>query len=132
MNVLLYLPLLLVLAASARLEELQPARSSPTAHSVLSRESLQPNPASDAGESSTTASELSDWQAGLSPTSTPREIPFGHGTANGIFIELFTTDNPLELINPAAPERYGSANDNTVQDITSQKPSGLKFLEFRF
>jgi len=129
---ILYLPLLLVLAASARLEDLQPAALLPMANPVAARE-LQPDAASDESENSTTASELSDWQAGLSlETSTPNEIPFGRGTADGIFIQLFTTDNPLELINPAAPERYGSPNDNTVQDITSQKPSGLKLLEFRF
>jgi len=62
----------------------------------------------------------------------PNEIPFGRGTAGGIFIQLLKTDNPLQLINPAAPECYGSANDNIVQDITSRKPSGLKILEFRF
>ena len=122
---ILYLPLLLVLAASARLDELQPA--------VLARELFQQNPASDTGTNSRIASASSDWQAGISPEmNRPNEISFGRGTADGIVIELFRTDNPLELINPAAPERYGSANDNTVQDITSQKPSGLKFLQFRF
>ena len=130
---ILYLPLLFVLAASARLEELQPAGFWTTANPVLARELLQPDPASDNAHNSTTVSASSDWQSGILPEmNRPNEIPFGRGTAGGIFIQLFKTDNPLQLINPAAPECYGSANDNTVQDITSRKPSGLKILEFRF
>jgi len=35
----------------------------------------------------------------------------------------------LEGINPAAPERYGSAEDNVVWDPVSGKISGLNFFE---
>ena len=47
-------------------------------------------------------------------------------------VQLVKTNNPLELINPAAPERYGSADDNVVREPASGKVSGLKFLELRF
>jgi len=131
MNIV-YLPLVLILAASARLDA-QPAGFSPTTSANLAQELLQQNAASDSGEDSSPATVRSEWQAGILPQlNRPNEIPLGRGTADGIFIELFKTDNPLQLINPAAPERYGSATDNTVQDITSRKTSGLKILEFRF
>ena len=55
-----------------------------------------------------------------------------HFKMDGILVELVKTDNPLQLINPAAPERYGSAEHNVARDITSGKVSGLKFFELRF
>ena len=64
--------------------------------------------------------------------SAPNEIAHGRWEADGIFVELAITDNPLQLINPAAPERFGSAEDNLARDPVSGKASGLKFLELRF
>jgi hypothetical protein len=55
-----------------------------------------------------------------------------HLKVDGILVQLVKTDNPLQLINPAAPERYGSAEDNVVRDPASGKVSGVKFLELRF
>ncbi len=62
----------------------------------------------------------------------PNETAHGHVKVDGILVQLAKTDNPLQLINPAAPERYGSAEDNVVRDPASGKVSGLKFLELRF
>jgi hypothetical protein len=62
----------------------------------------------------------------------PNETAHGHLKVDGILVQLVKTDNPLQLINPAAPERYGSAEDNVVRDPASGKVSGLKFLELRF
>ena len=60
------------------------------------------------------------------------EKSFGRFKLDGILIQLFKTDQPLQLINPAAPQRYGSVEDSGVRDLTSSKASGLKFLELRF
>jgi hypothetical protein len=62
----------------------------------------------------------------------PNETTHGRVKVDGIFVEAVKSDNPLQLINPAAPDGYGSVEDNVVRDPASGKISGLKFLEFRF
>ncbi len=42
------------------------------------------------------------------------------------------TDNPLQLINPAAPAQYGSAEYNLMREPVDGKPSGLKFFAISF
>jgi hypothetical protein len=56
----------------------------------------------------------------------------GRLEVNGVFVQLAKTDNPLQLINPAAPEPYGSAEENILRDPVSGKVSGLKLFELRF
>jgi hypothetical protein len=62
----------------------------------------------------------------------PNETVHGRIEVDGIFVQLDKMDNPLQLINPAAPERYGSAEENVLRNPASGKVSGLKFLELRF
>jgi hypothetical protein len=62
----------------------------------------------------------------------PNEIKRSNVTYSGIFVELSKTDNPLQLINPAAPPEYGSTEDNTVRDPISGEVSGLKLLSIQF
>ena len=62
----------------------------------------------------------------------PNEKSLGRFKLDGIFVQLFKTDHPLQLINPAAQQPYGSAEDSVVRDLTSSKASGLRFLELRF
>ena len=46
----------------------------------------------------------------------PNEIVKGNIVYSGILVEALKTDNPLQLANPFAPARYGSAEDNTIYD----------------
>ena len=62
----------------------------------------------------------------------PNETVHGRIAVDGILVQLDKTDNPLQLINPAAPERYGSAEENVVRNPASGRVAGLKFLEMRF
>jgi hypothetical protein len=62
----------------------------------------------------------------------PAEIPLGHLTLNGIAVQALKADNPLELINPGAPEQYGSTDQDLLSDPISKKAPGLKILELRF
>jgi transcriptional regulator with XRE-family HTH domain len=62
----------------------------------------------------------------------PKETTRGRLKVDGILVQLVKTDNPLQLINKAAPERCGSAEDNVMRDPASGKVSDLKFLELRF
>jgi len=61
----------------------------------------------------------------------PNEARLGKTSIDGIGVEAVKTDNPLELINPAAPAKYGSAEDNVVRDLDG-KVSGLKMFSFKF
>src|SRR5215467_10224400 len=61
---------------------------------------------------------------GAAPVATelkPNEIKIGNFTYSGILIQALKTDNLLQLVNPFAPAKYGSADDNTVFDPFTKK-----------
>ena len=62
----------------------------------------------------------------------PNEITVGNVTMSGIVASAVKADNPLQLINPAAPEEYGSGELNAVRDPIDHKVSGWKILSFTF
>ena|SRR5882724_11108936 len=62
----------------------------------------------------------------------PNEITVGHLTYSGIAVQAVKTDNLFQLVNPAAPEKYGSAEDNVVRDPINNRVSGLKFFSIQF
>jgi hypothetical protein len=62
----------------------------------------------------------------------PNEIRINGIVYSGIAVQLATTDNPLELINPLAPPEYGSSEDNTVYDPVTGRASGLKLFSIQF
>jgi hypothetical protein len=68
---------------------------------------------------------------GLQPER-PNEVKINGFTYSGILVQLSRTDNPLELINPAAPLAYGSPEDNVVRDPITGKVSGLKLFSISF
>jgi hypothetical protein len=43
-------------------------------------------------------------------------------------VQLLKTDNPLQLLNPAAPARYGSAEDNVIRDSFTGTASARKIF----
>ena len=62
----------------------------------------------------------------------PNEIKAGKFSYSGAVVEAVKTDNPLELINPAAPIHYGLAEANVVREPASGKVSGLKIFSIQF
>jgi hypothetical protein len=62
----------------------------------------------------------------------PNEIVRGNVVYSGVAVQLVKTSNPLQLVNPAAPAQYGSAEDNVLRDPTTGRAAGLKFLSLRF
>ena len=62
----------------------------------------------------------------------PNEIKVGKLTYSGIAVEAIKLDNPLQLINPAAPVQYGFAEDNLVRDPVVGRVSGLKLFSIKF
>ena len=78
------------------------------------------------------AAGLAKSSAALSKGAKPNEIVKGKITYSGIAVQLLTTDNPLQLVNPVAPARYGSAEDNVIRDPVKGTISGWKIFSIRF
>ena len=53
-------------------------------------------------------------------------------TATGIGVQVIKADNPLQLLNPVAPEEYGSGADNVTRDPRTGQVDGLKILSLKF
>ena len=129
----LCLLLLLSLAASAWAENPPSPAHSQIDKPAPVRESAQAHAAPQQDQKSTAQIESRARKTPLHVEKpAPNETAHGHLKMDGILVELIKADNPLQLINPAAPERYGSAEDSVVRGLTSSKVSGLKFLELRF
>ena len=62
----------------------------------------------------------------------PNEITTLHLTYSGIVVEVIKMKNPLELINPGAPDDYGWAENNVVRDPIDRHVSGLKIFSIEF
>ena len=62
----------------------------------------------------------------------PNEIQGKNVTYSGIAVAAIKTDRVLQLFNPAAPSRYGSAEANVVREPGTRKVSGLKIFSIEF
>lgn len=60
----------------------------------------------------------------------PNEIKTEKGVYSGVLPQVAKTDNPLQLVNPAAPKEYGDAKDNTVYDSRTGQAQGIKLFSF--
>jgi len=129
----LCLLLLLSFAASARAENPQSPAPAQIDKSSPAQETVQAPATPQHDEKLTTQIELRAREIPLDVDRfAPNQISLRRLELDGIAVQLVKTDNPLQLINPAAPERYGPAEDDVVRDLTTSKISGLKLLELRF
>jgi len=62
----------------------------------------------------------------------PNEIVKGDIAYSGIAVQVIKTDNLLQLFNPAAPAKYGSAEDNTLRDPLTGRAPAWKLFSIRF
>jgi hypothetical protein len=62
----------------------------------------------------------------------PNEFEVGKLTYSGIAVQAIKAKNPLQLINPAAPARYGSGQDNLVRFTFSGTGPMLKLFSIDF
>lgn len=60
------------------------------------------------------------------------EVKVNGRTYSGILVELEKTDKPLELINPWAPDEYGSPEDNLARDADTGQVLGWKLFSIEF
>ena len=89
-------------------------------------------PAEDAMQTSILQRTAPSRQESLTLQQQPaNEIQSNGRTYSGSIVELIKTRQPLEMINPAAPAKYGTAEDNTVMDF-SGRGTGLKLFAIQF
>jgi hypothetical protein len=62
----------------------------------------------------------------------PNEIVKGKVAYSGIAVSVFKTDNLVQLFNPFAPAKYGSALDNALQDPGTGKARAWKLFSIQF
>ncbi len=62
----------------------------------------------------------------------PNEIVSGKVNYSGIAVEVIKTGQPLQLINPAAPAKYGSPEDNILRSPISGRVVGWKLFSIGF
>jgi hypothetical protein len=60
------------------------------------------------------------------------EIVKGNVVYSGLAVQVVKASNPVQLVNPLAPARYGSAEDNVLRDGLSGRALGLKVFAIRF
>lgn len=58
----------------------------------------------------------------------PGKTKVGKFTASGAVVKAVTSDKPLQLINPWAPMRYGSAEENVARDPITGEARGVKVV----
>lgn len=65
-------------------------------------------------------------------TEKPNEIKGTNVSYTGILVQLIKRENPLQLVNPVAPARYGSAQANVDRSPFTGRADGLKFFSLSF
>ena len=53
-------------------------------------------------------------------------------TYSGVAVALVRADNPAQLLNPFAPEEYGTSEDSVVRDPITREASGVKIFSIKF
>ena len=56
----------------------------------------------------------------------------GKVQCSGVAVAVVRADNPLQLLNPAAPARYGTLEDSIVREPMSRKAVGIKLFSIDF
>jgi hypothetical protein len=91
----------------------------------------QPMRAEDSLESQLSA-RLGKVSSRSSTEARPNELVKGSVAYSGIVVQVLKTDNLFQLLNPLAPAKYGSAENNTLRDSVTGRVSGWKLFSIRF
>jgi hypothetical protein len=62
----------------------------------------------------------------------PNEIVSGKVNFSGIAVEAYKLGHPLQLLNPFAPAKYGSPEENVLRDGITEKVLGWKLFSIGF
>lgn len=53
-------------------------------------------------------------------------------TYSGIVVQAIKANSPLQLLNPAAPEKYGNGENSVTREPKTGRVNGLKILSIEF
>ncbi len=56
----------------------------------------------------------------------------GGVTYTGIGVQLIQAEQPLQLLNPLAPNSYGTGEQNVIFDLFTKQPVGLRLFSINF
>jgi len=65
-------------------------------------------------------------------TLTPSNPKAGTTTYGGVLAQASSMDQPLQLLNPLAPARYGDGSQNLAVDPLTGKPQGVTLFSISF
>ena len=130
------LGLVAALSFAARGEQVANS-SSAAASTNRTTAAVAPAKSSMSSASTTSGMQIDQMQAtrrsrSLVQEEKPNEILTDRVGFSGIAVQLVKTDNPVQMVNPAAPARYGTPEDNTLRNPIDGKVLGLKIFSIRF
>ena len=66
------------------------------------------------------------------PEKNMNKIVGRRATYSGIVVQVIKADNPMQLLNPAAPEEYWNGQSNVTREPKTERVSGLKIFSIDF
>jgi hypothetical protein len=90
-------------------------------------------PARAAGYPATTPSRTASFGSSHHGRQTHRPAPLAHPSVSGVIPRAIHGGNPLQMLNPFAPAKYGTAEENVSLDPdVPGKWDGIKLLSISF
>lgn len=127
-----YVVLLSVLAVLGFSANAQQAKTESPKAATASKEVSKAQASRTETPLQSTTTQIGKKRQSLSQDEKPNEILKERVGYSGVAVQLVKTDNPVQLINPAAPAKYGSPEDNTLRNPIDNKVLGLKIFAIKF
>ena len=90
-------------------------------------------PARSAGNSATAPSHTASIESRYHARQTHRPTTLSQQTVSGVIPRAIRGDHPLEMLNPFAPAKYGTAEENVSFDPdVPGKGNGINFFSISF
>ncbi len=81
----------------------------------------------------TRAARLEREKAMVAPPEKNKNKIVGRRAAySGIVVQAIKADNPLQLVNPAAPEEYGNGEASVTREPKTGRVNGLRIFSIEF
>jgi len=81
----------------------------------------------------TRAARLEREKAMVAPPEKNKNKIVGRRVAySGIVVQAIKADNPLQLLNPAAPEEYGNGEASVTREPKTGRVNGLRIFSIEF
>ena len=81
----------------------------------------------------TRAARLEREKAMVAPPEKNKNKIVGRRVAySGIVVQAIKADNPLQLVNPAAPEEYGNGEASVTREPKTGRVNGLRIFSIEF